>query len=139
MKKVPVKIFLLTLALASLSACSTQGINTITNKGIDYRPILDTKGLDLLAYEKDLAECKEFAKKIDPSSELFAQAVGGAVAGAAVGAVVGDTHGDASYGAEVGAKYGATAGTMRGYAGALSAQEHIIRNCITGRGYKILY
>lgn len=111
----------------------------MTNKGIDYRPIVDTKGIDLLAYEKDVSECKEFAAKIDPSSEIFAQAMTGAIAGAAVGAVVGYSVGQTSYGTQTGMAYGTAAGTLHGYAGSLNAQQQIIRNCILGRGYKVLY
>ena len=45
-------------------------------------PIVDTKGVNMAAYQRDLAECQEYAAQINPAAGVAK----GAVAGAAVGA-----------------------------------------------------
>jgi outer membrane lipoprotein SlyB len=66
-------------------------------------PIIDRKGVDPVAYERDLAECSKYASEIQVASG----AAKGAVAGGAYGAAVGSIHGNASQGAGTGAISGA--------------------------------
>jgi hypothetical protein len=97
-----------------------------------YRPIVDTKGVDRVAYENDLKECRAYAEQVDPGANAAAGAVGGAVFGVLVSALLG---GSRNYGAAMGATSGASAG-----AGASArSQIAIVRNCMAGRGYKVLH
>lgn len=50
-------------------------------------PIVDTKGVNMAAYQRDLAECQEYAAQINPASGVAKGAVAGAAVGAAVGAI----------------------------------------------------
>ena len=106
---------------AMLSGCAT------------YRPIVDTKGVDRNAYEADLKECQEYAKQVDPGNEAATGAMAGAAFGALLGAAIGG-RGTAGYGARVGAAQGVGAGVAHGMAG----QIQVIRNCMAGRGYRVL-
>jgi len=127
------------LALVVLGGCTTPEVSTITNVGLDYRPIIDSKGVDIFAYEKDVAECKEFAAKLSAGHDAAVGAAAGAIAGAAAGAAIGAAAGDARYGAAIGAAAGGVGGSAGAGARTTNAQMQIIRNCIAGRGYKVLY
>ena len=50
-------------------------------------PIVDTKGVNMAAYQRDLAECQEYAAQINPAAGVAKGAVAGAAVGAAVGAI----------------------------------------------------
>jgi len=94
-------------------------------------PIIDTKGVDLQAYERDKAECEVYAQQVSTGKAVGKGAVGGAAVGAAVGAIAG---GDAGKGAGIGAVTG----------GAQSARiadrekARVVKNCLAGRGYRVL-
>jgi outer membrane lipoprotein SlyB len=109
------------LILTTVAGCAT------------YRPVIDTKGINLDEYENDLKACQDFAKQVDPAGEMAAGAAGGALLGALMGAAVGG-RGMSGYGARVGAANGMGAGAAAGLAG----QIQIVRNCIAGRGYRVL-
>jgi hypothetical protein len=116
---------LLAVALAAiglLSSCAT------------YRPIVDLRDVsDRGQYERDLADCQNYAAPVSPGASAGAGALFGAILGAALGAAVGD-HELAREAARFGAVEGAVAG---GGAGA-GTQVNIIRNCMSGRGYVVL-
>lgn len=97
-----------------------------------YRPIVDTKGVDMAAYESDLKECRSYAQQVDPGANAAAGAVGGAVFGVLVSALLG---GSRNYGAAV----GATSGMSAGAGASARAQIAIVRNCMAGRGYRVLH
>lgn len=96
-----------------------------------YRPIVDNRGVDNVAYEADLRECQAYADQVSPA--------GHAVAGAAIGgglsfllALI--TRDDRGMAAGVGATIGAAGGAANG----AESQINVIRNCMRGRGYKVL-
>ena len=93
-------------------------------------PIIDQKGVDMAQYEKDLAECKEYAAGVDVAE--------GAAKGGAVGAVVGAAAGAISGNAGRGAGYGGIAGATRSGLGNKREQEAVVKRCVAGRGYKVL-
>ncbi len=97
------------------------------------RVITDLNGVNITKYEKDLNECRGYASQIDVGGD----AMSGLVTGALVGALLGSTVGD-SDSAKKGAKIGAIAG-MTGEATESSLEQDIVvRNCLLGRGYKVL-
>lgn len=109
-------------AIGLLSSCAT------------YRPIVDMRDVaDRGQYERDLADCQNYAAPVSPGASAGAGALFGAILGAALGAAVGD-HELAREAGRLGAVEGAVAG---GAAGA-GTQVDIIRNCMSGRGYVVL-
>lgn len=126
-------------AATLLAACTTDGVNTVTNRGLDYRPVVDMKAVDRVAYQRDLAECKQYAAKVDSGGSALAGALLGGLGGAAVGAATGAVYGQAGTGAAAGATLGGTSGVVGGAVSAQQAQETIIRRCLAGRGYTVLY
>ncbi len=61
-------------AILILSGCATTGVN--------YRPIVDTKNIDMNKFELDLNECRQFESQTSGAAER-------AAAGAAAGAIFG--------------------------------------------------
>ncbi len=125
--------------IVTVTACTADGINTVTNRGLDYRPIVDMKGIDVVEFQTDLAECKEYAAQIDAGGSALAGALLGAAAGAAGGAIIGNAFGNTSGGAQFGAAGGALSGAGGGVVSAQRAQEKVVQRCLAGRGYTLLY
>lgn len=109
------------IAALTLSACAT------------HVPVIDTKGVDMNAYNTDLRECQEFAKQVDPAASAAGGAAAGAIFGALLGVAIGG-RGSAGYGAGIGAAQGVGAGA----AGGAGKQIQVINRCMAGRGYKVL-
>ena len=116
---------------ASLVLCLVACAGTESLTGND--PIVDMAGVDVAAYEQDLLECQRYADDV----QVARQTTTAAAAGAAVGGVVGAIFGNSSTAAR-GAGAGATTGAVRGVGGALSERQTVIRNCLLGRGYRVL-
>ena len=105
-------------------------------------PIVDMKDVDEERYERDLAECRQYADQVDVARSAgggaLLGAAGGAAGGAAVGAVVGAITGSPGTGAAVGGGAGGTSGLFAGGAGGANKKERVVRNCLRGRGYSVL-
>ncbi len=95
--------------------------------------IIDRQGVDMARYERDLAECTAYAEEVRAAEKVAANAAGGAAVGGAVGAV---TRG--SSGAKDGAAVGAIVGGARGTQGAWREQKQVVKQCLQGRGYRVL-
>lgn len=95
--------------------------------------IIDTKGVDIAAYEQDLTDCEALASQVPVGERAATGAVVGAVVGGAVGAVF-----DGGDGAERGAGVGAVSGTLSGAQSGLEEEDQVLKNCMQGRGYKVL-
>ncbi|MEM7610629.1 MAG: glycine zipper family protein [Pseudomonadota bacterium] len=93
-------------------------------------PIIDTKGVDMVKFEQDLAECKTYADNINVGEG----AAKGAAVGAAVGAAIGAISGDAGRGAG----YGGISGGARSGLDNKRVQERVVKRCLSGRGYRVL-
>ena len=117
----------LVVSAALISGCATVDMN--------YRPVIDTSGTDHAKMEKDLNECRQFAKeRMDAANGAVAGAVAGAVLGVAFGAILGASGRDLSRIAGASA-LGGGLGTANA---ADKDQKSIIANCMLGRGYKVL-
>jgi outer membrane lipoprotein SlyB len=114
------KIYFL-LIFFSVSACAAQKV------------VIDKQGVDMQKYEQDLAECRQYAEEIETGSEVAKGAVGGAVIGGAVGAIIGGRRTAETFG-------GVAAVTGAAGAGSSASQQksQILKNCMRGRGYKVL-
>jgi hypothetical protein len=117
---------LLLIAFASLATgCA------IAPRGTDWTPMVDLKeGQHNSDYWRDLVACREYARQM-PSGTDGAVATG--IVGALIGAAI-SPRGMRSDGAGWGAFFGAPAGAET----AVRAQESVVRNCLTGRGYRVL-
>lgn len=93
-------------------------------------PIVDTRGVDMVRYESDMADCKAYGEQI----QIEKGVAKGAAAGAAVGTAAGAISGNAAEGAGYGAIYGAADSAQ------LNDREkrRVVKNCMRGRGYRVL-
>lgn len=94
-------------------------------------PIIDTKGVDMAKYDQDRTECESYATQVSTGTAVGKGAVGGAAVGAAIGAIAG---GGAGQGAGIGAVTGGAQSAR------ISDREKadVVRNCLRGRGYRVL-
>jgi outer membrane lipoprotein SlyB len=117
-------IFAITISALLISGCANTGAN--------YRPIIDSKHVDLNRYEADLQECQHYAEQKGGAGE---KALIGAGAGAVLGGVLAAVgNGDKGSASRVGGVMGAVSGATSGDQG----QRVIIKRCLIGRGYKVL-
>ena len=95
--------------------------------------IIDTRGVDESIFKKDYSECSDFAKNIDLTERTLKQGAVAGAAGAAVGAIIG--------GEEAAKKIGGSAAVLNAVEANLDGRKErakIIKNCLRGRGYKVL-
>ncbi len=116
------RIVLIVAATVMVGACTTTD-----------EIIVDRKGIDPAKYEQDLAECSEYSSEVKTGEKTARGAASGAVVGGLVGAAVGNSR-DAQRGAGAGAVTGAARGVSEG-----SRQEvQVVKQCLRGRGYRVL-
>lgn len=127
MNKISTKFMVAISVIALLSGCAASS-------GANYRPLIDSKGVDFNRYESDLRDCQAYATQTAGAAQ---SAVVGAVAGAVFGAVLAGAAGsryDKKASARVGAVTGAAGGAVEGE----RDQRSIINRCLAGRGYQVL-
>jgi len=120
------------LSAATLFGCAYQQEQVYGAGNI----VIDTQGVNMRQYQLDLADCKtmSMAARNDAGRRGVTRAAGGALLGGALGAIIGDT----SSAAAAGAGAGALLGGVSGIGSAHSEQDYIARNCLRGRGYRVL-
>jgi outer membrane lipoprotein SlyB len=126
--KIMVKVLFFGFILFSVIGCATQQM------GVGYRPIVDTKGVNLNRYEADLQECQKYAHQTANAAQ---SAVAGAIVGAVFGTVLAAAAGS-SYDRSASARVGGVSGAVGGGVQGETNQRTIIRRCLTGRGYSVL-
>lgn len=92
--------------------------------------IIDKKGVDMARYDQDLAECRSYANEVQTGKKVAT----GAASGAAVGGLIGAITGNAGKAAGVGAVGGGARGASEGS----RSEVQVVKNCLRGRGYRIL-
>lgn len=103
--------------------------------GANVRPVVDMKDMDAAKYEIDLADCQNYATQKSGLTETGSKAaIGGAAIGALLGLVGGGNGSNIAQGAGIGAIIAGAGGAYTGN----KAQEDIVKNCLRGRGYKVL-
>jgi hypothetical protein len=103
-----------------------------------YEPIVDSRDLDQVQYQTDLTDCREYADRVDVGSGAAGGGLIGAGVGAAIGAAVGAITGSPGRGAAIGAAGGGTSGAASGGLSSAEKKRRVIRNCLSGRGYRVL-
>jgi len=121
-------IFQTILFIFFVTSCATTGDGLPST-----RVITDTQGVEMQKYNQDLYACRQYAAQVNVGSDALAGLIAGALVGAAIGAAIGNSDT-----AERGASVGAISGVTDGASGALSEQDMVIKNCLIGRGYKVL-
>jgi hypothetical protein len=116
-------ILIVPLALTVLGACA--------GSGADVEPILD--GAPTAQFQSDLAACRQLARS---QSQLDRDTMSSAAIGAGLSGVFGsaDEDGDALGGAIVGALAGAASGASE----ASDTREAIVKDCLRGRGHRVV-
>ncbi len=118
------------LVLSSIVVAITVGC-----AGANVRPLVDMKGVNEAAYERDLSECQAYAQQQSGMGETAAKGAGaGAVVGGLLGLVTGGNKTGIAQAAGAGAVVGAAGGAFTGN----QAQEAVVKRCLSGRGYKVL-
>ena len=97
------------------------------------RVIVDTKGVDAAAYERDRSKCESYAAQVNTGGQVARSAGFGAAVGAAIAAIFGNS-GDVARGAGAGGVLGGAKGAVKGD----NEKEQVLRNCLRGRGYRVL-
>lgn len=116
------KCLLLTAVLLSaIAACTTT-----------REIIIDEKGVNMNRYDNDLAECESYAEQVATGKKAVRGAGSGAVIGGAVGGVI------RSRGVGEGAAVGAIGGGAKGLDQGEREQVRVVKNCLRGRGYRVL-
>ena len=90
-------------------------------------------------YEKDLEECRIYAKQISPGEKGVKEGAVGAAVGAIGGLLVGSMLGEAGKGAAVGAGVGAVTGGAHGAWQANEEQKKYIVECMRRKGHDVRY
>jgi hypothetical protein len=95
--------------------------------------IVDTKGADMTRYEQDRRECESYANQVSTGTTAAKSAGFGAAIGAALGAIFGGSR-DVVRSAGAGGVVGGAQGAVKGE----GQKEQVLRNCLSGRGYRVL-
>lgn len=101
------------------------------------KPIIDSKGVDMVQYQADLEDCVLVAEQVQTGQQIAKSAGAGAAVGAAFGVVTSVITGDTS---AIGysAAYGAVGGGSTGAFKADDEKAYVIKNCLRNRGYSVL-
>lgn len=134
-----------TLIAAALSAALVAGCATPTRQSGGgyqsiYIPVIDRAGSSATpdVYARDIDECNRLAQQRPAGSAAADGALGGLLVGALLGAVVGSAYHDTGYGAAYGAALGTTTGAVQGAAQGVAGQQRIVRECLRGRGHRVV-
>ena len=114
-------LFVITMFMLAASCTTTNEI------------IIDDKGVNMTHYEQDLAECRGYSEQVAVGEKAAKGAASGAVVGGLIGAV-GGGHRSAEQAAGVGAVTGGAKGLNEGDKDTV----RVVKNCLRGRGYKVL-
>lgn len=95
--------------------------------------IIDEKGVNMSRYDNDLADCRGYSEQVQVGQKAAKGAASGAVVGGLIGAVTGDSE-RAAEGAGVGAISGGAKGVNEGEKDTI----RVVKNCLRGRGYRVL-
>ena len=119
---------ILFLSMCLLASCVSNDVSE--RNGV---AIIDTRGVDMDVYRNDLLDCSSFSKNIDVTERTIEEGALSGVTGAAVGAIIGGKEGAKKIGGSAG-----ILGAVEGNIEARYEQSKIIKNCLRGRGYKVL-
>lgn len=117
-----IKLGVCVILIVGLGACATKNA------------IVDTKGIDEAKYQQDYSECEAYADQVATGDTVAKSAGFGAFVSGAITAVLGGDSSSIARSAGAGAVGGGAAGAMQGE----SEKGQVLRNCLRGRGYRVL-
>lgn len=120
-------LLLVVLATVLVAGCASHANKS--SGGV----IIDRRGVNMSQYHADLEECRSYASEVPVARDTAAGAASGAAVGGLVGAVI-----DRPRSLEKGAGVGAVLGGAKGIARSQHEQHRVLRNCLRGRGYRVL-
>ena len=94
------------------------------------KPIIDTQNVNMVQYQKDLADCENIAEQVESGKITAKSAAFGTGVGAAHGAIDGDIGNSAAHGAVT----GAAGGLLKSD----NEKARVTKNCLRYRGYRVL-
>ena len=109
-----------------LTGCAT------THPGAAFSPLID--GTDRVKIDADLSDCQAYARQVAGAAD---RALAGAIAGALIGAGLNAALGVKGQGNEM-AAFGAVTGGLQAAGEGARDQQSVIRNCMVGRGHRVL-
>ena len=115
------KAFALLLVFAMVAGCASKNV------------IVDTKGVDMSRYQQDRSECESYSTQVSTGTQAAKSAGFGAAVGAAIGAIFGNSR-TVVRSAGAGGVAGGAQGALKGE----NEKEQVLRNCLRGRGYRVL-
>lgn len=124
------KIKPLSANILAIICCSAVLVSCASNR---RGPIVDMKGVDRDEYYADLQECESYADEV----QVAERAAGGAVTGAVVLGTLGAILGNSNTAERMGGA-GAVTGGVSGAADGMAERRVVVRNCLRGRGYRVL-
>jgi outer membrane lipoprotein SlyB len=95
--------------------------------------IIDQQGVDMTRYQSDLEQCQVYSEQVKTGEKAVRGAASGAVVGGLIGAAVGDSRN-----AQEGAGVGAISGGAKGASQGAQSEVQVVKNCLRGRGYRVL-
>ena len=114
-------LFIFTAVLCLAAACTTTS-----------EIIIDEKHANMSRYEDDLADCELYAEQVAVGEKTARGAASGGAIGGAVGAV------SSRHSTGEGAAIGAITGGARGLNAGERDKVRVVKNCLRGRGYRVL-
>ena len=103
-----------------------------------YQPIIDPQTSQGGNFDRDLEDCRGLAEQQDVGREVGTRTLVGGGVGAALGAIFGAFGGNAGAGAALGAAVGGASGAGSGALQSQQERDRVVRNCMVGRGYRVL-
>ena len=119
---------ILFLSMCLLASCVSNDVSEKNDVAI-----IDTRGVDMAVYRNDFLDCSSFSKNIDVTERTIEEGALSGVTGAGVGAILGGKEGAKKIGGSAG-----ILGAVEGNIEARYEQSKIVKNCLRGRGYKVL-
>jgi len=116
--------------LRKIRFCVVLAMTAFLGAACASKPIIDSYNVDMVQYEKDLADCELIAEQVE-SGKMTAKS---AAFGAGVGAAYGVIDGDIGHSAATGAVAGGSGGMLK----ADNEKAKVTKNCLRHRGYAVL-
>lgn len=115
-----------------LTGCASTNQMQLMRSAAD-NVIVDTKGVDMNKYQQDLSECAEYASRVDVAQNTGNAAVAGGLFGALIGGMAGNRNTAGIIGL-----LGAAEAAGQANQQSSNTVQKIMRECLRGRGYRVL-
>jgi len=122
------------------------GLLIVSKPIFAYQPVIDNKGVDMKSYQKDLTECQNISNQAqDQNKESSLKGLSGGSLGSVLSEI-----GGSKIAQGVGGMTGGLGGAVSSLLGGSSSgnngtpsssgseQDQILKNCLMGRGYRVL-